>query len=228
MYPLLRTTPLAGARLTAYLRSLILEFGTYHPPFASLAGSANTAPRPTRVPPEILTDAVVEGIKTSCCFVGRPLDPTSYVEDLSDIVGIRSRMISPTSANDDRMDIDTEPSRTLRVEIPSGRRSGIQSGAQSGAQTPLSQAPTAQGTWASRYEQQSTATDFLVHVNPPPPLAGTGRGSIRIPGWVRERAAEVLFQECDVDEASVAEVILQTTLKVWFYSTSSNQILNIF
>jgi actin-related protein 10 len=222
MYPLLRTTPLAGARLTAYLRSLILEFGTYHPPFASLAGSANTAPRPTRVPPEILTDAVVDGIKTSCCFVGRPLDPTSYVEDLSDIVGIRSRMMSPTAANDDRMDIDTEPSRTLRVEIPSGRRSGIQSGAQSGAQTPLSQAPTAQGTWASRYEQQSTATDFLVQVNPPPPLTGTGKGSIRIPGWVRERAAEVLFQGGDVDEASVAEVILQTTLKVQFYPTGYN------
>lgn len=34
-----------------------------------------------------------------------------------------------------------------------------------------------------------------------------------IPGWIRERAAEVLFEGGDVDEMSVAEVILESLLK---------------
>jgi actin-related protein 10 len=50
-----------------------------------------------------------------------------------------------------------------------------------------------------------------------PPVSqqtGTGRGTLIIPGWVRERAAEVLFEGGDVDESSVAEVILDALLKV--------------
>ena len=37
-----------------------------------------------------------------------------------------------------------------------------------------------------------------------------------IPGWIRERAAEVLFEGGDVDEVSVAEVILDSLLKASF------------
>jgi hypothetical protein len=50
----------------------------------------------------------------------------------------------------------------------------------------------------------------------PPPLSptGTGRGTLIIPGWIRERAAEVLFEGGDVDECSVAELILDVILKV--------------
>ncbi|KAF7336758.1 Fungal specific actin related protein [Mycena venus] len=50
-----------------------------------------------------------------------------------------------------------------------------------------------------------------------PPVAqqtGTGRGTLIIPGWVRERTPEVLFEGGDVDESSVAEVILDALLKV--------------
>jgi actin-related protein 10 len=215
MYPLLRTTPRAGARLTIYLRSLILEFGTYHPPFASLAGSVNSAPRPTRVPPEILTDALIEDIKTSCCFVGSPLEPSLFPEP--------GKFNEPR--RDDGMDVDVEPSpshgQSLHANpIPghrsgtqSGIQSGVQSGVQSGAHTP-SRMPPVQDTWASQFERQSSATDFLIPVTPSPPVTGTGRGNIRLPGWIRERAPEYLFSGGDVDEPSVAEVILQTLLKV--------------
>jgi actin-related protein 10 len=52
-------------------------------------------------------------------------------------------------------------------------------------------------------------------VTPPPfQQTGTGRGTLIIPGWIRERAAEVLFEGGDVDESSLAEVILDTLLKV--------------
>lgn len=52
-------------------------------------------------------------------------------------------------------------------------------------------------------------------VEPPPSQqTGTGRGTLVVPGWIRERAAEVLFEGGDVDESSVAEVILDSLLKV--------------
>ncbi|KAG8834823.1 hypothetical protein FRC17_006931 [Serendipita sp. 399] len=216
MYPLIRTTPLAGARLTAHLTELILEFGSYHPPFATLAGAAGSAPRSTRVPPEILTEAVIEDIKTSCCFVGGPMDKSILSSDLPILDTV---MASPS---DDRMSVDFEastPQSRLRVETPTTPRSGMHSGTPSGTQTPLrpsqhhQQPPSVQSVWASRYQRQSTATDFLIPVNPPPPLSGTGRGSIRIPGWLRERAAEHLFEAGDVDECSIVEVILRTLLK---------------
>lgn len=51
-------------------------------------------------------------------------------------------------------------------------------------------------------------------VPPESQQTGTGRGTLIIPGWIRERAAEVLFEGGDVDESSVAEVILEALLKV--------------
>lgn len=68
---------------------------------------------------------------------------------------------------------------------------------------------------ASMYTRHSTATE--IHLRVVPPVAqqtGTGRGTLIIPGWIRERAAEVLFEGGDVDESSVAEVILDALLKV--------------
>ncbi len=207
MYPLLRTTPRAGARLTIHLRSLILEYGTYHPPFASLAGSVNSAPRPSRVPPEILTDALIEDIKTSCCFVGQPIDLTALPESASSL-----------AQREDRMDIDVEtpPShgQSLHASPPPGQRSG----SHSGAHTPSRQPQPTQDPWVAQYERTSTAADFMIPVSPPPPIFGTGRGSIRVPGWIRERAADYLFLGGDVDEPSVAEIILQTLLKVKLFS----------
>ena len=68
---------------------------------------------------------------------------------------------------------------------------------------------------ASMYTRHSTATELHMRVIPPlSQQTGTGRGTLIIPGWVRERAAEVLFEGGDVDESSVAEVILDALLKV--------------
>ena len=68
---------------------------------------------------------------------------------------------------------------------------------------------------ATMYGRHSTATDIHMRVDPPTSQqTGTGRGTLIIPGWIRERSAEVLFEGGDVDESSVAEVILDTLLKV--------------
>lgn len=64
------------------------------------------------------------------------------------------------------------------------------------------------------YTRHSTATDLHLRVTPPvAQQTGTGLGTLIIPGWIRERAAELLFAGGDMDEASIAETILDSLLK---------------
>lgn len=62
---------------------------------------------------------------------------------------------------------------------------------------------------ADPMEAFSRATDLQVAVG-----SGAGRGVVIVPGWVRERAAELLFTSGDVDERSVAETVLDSLRKV--------------
>lgn len=207
-------------RLSSHIRALLLLFGTYLPPPTSLSAAANipAATRSTRVPQEVLTDAVIEEIKTRCCFVGDVLD-------MSDI-----RMMSPSG--DDQLDTELPPSDPAMSESEFSRVSAdmdsnfsSQHAASSGfsvvshSQVPSSDHPRPseshlQGL-ATLYTRHSTATDLHMRVDPPASQqTGTGRGTLIIPGWIRERAAEVLFEGGDVDESSVAEVILDSLLKV--------------
>lgn len=63
---------------------------------------------------------------------------------------------------------------------------------------------------------QSTATtlSFRIPTFSSSIAGNVGRGWIRIPGWVRERAAEVLFEQGDADERSITEAILEALLLV--------------
>ncbi|KAG6857384.1 hypothetical protein H0H87_004746 [Tephrocybe sp. NHM501043] len=211
LYPHLRTTPLAGARLTSHLRALLLLFGTYLPPPASLSAAMNvpSANRATHVPQEVLVDSVIEEIKTRCCFVGEVLSSP-----------IDTREITP--AEDEESEIDFPPSSDTTHSgsdfSHAGRESVSEFSVVSNPRVPPSDAPRGENhlqALATMYTRHSTATDLHMRVVPPPSQqTGTGRGTLIIPGWVRERAAEVLFEGGDVDEASVAEVILDALLKV--------------
>lgn len=67
-----------------------------------------------------------------------------------------------------------------------------------------------------RYKATTTATTISIRIpslSQPPVLSGVGRGWIQIPGWVRERAAEVLFEEGDDDESGLTELVLGSILK---------------
>ncbi|KZP23805.1 fungal-specific actin related protein [Athelia psychrophila] len=213
LFPHLRTTPLAGSRLASHLRSLLLLFGTYLPPPTSLSAAANipASNRSTRVPEEVLTDAVIEEIKTRCCFVS----------DALDLLSSEMRAASPS----DSMDMEVPPSDSATSESEFSRASvgadsavssdfsvisypNTPSGAQPQSENPLQ-------ALASMYTRHSTATELRIGVMPPASQqAGTGRGTLVIPGWIRERAAEVLFEGGDVDESSVAEIVLDALIKI--------------
>ncbi|KAJ7170808.1 fungal-specific actin related protein [Mycena crocata] len=216
LFPHLRTTPLAGARLTSHLRALLLLFGTYLPPPTSLSAAANipAANRSTRVPQEVLTDAVVEEIKARCCFVGDGLGLSNETRD--------------TTPGDESSEMDLPPSDSTQSESDfsfAGRESNFSSHRASSEfsiisnpRVPAADNPRGEGhlqALATLYKRHSTATELQMRVVPPvSQQTGTGRGTLIIPGWVRERTAEVLFEGGDVDESSAAEVILDSLLKV--------------
>lgn len=205
LYPHLRTTPMAGAKLTSHLRALLLTFGTYLPPSATLSSAANipAASRATRVPQEVLTDLLVEEIKTRCCFVGHAMD----VSDAD------FRDMTPLVESSSEAPSDSLPSESGTSEAESEFSEMTGPG--------LSPSPGIEPgddylqAMSSIYKRHSTATDFQMRVVPPPSeQTGTGLGTLIIPGWIRERTAEVLFEGGDIDESSVAEVLLEALLRV--------------
>ncbi|ODN78533.1 hypothetical protein, variant [Cryptococcus amylolentus CBS 6039] len=67
----------------------------------------------------------------------------------------------------------------------------------------------------SRYQPSSSAKDMTFSVRPPTGVTTMGYGTIMVPGWVRERAAEVLFEDDESDEAeALPHAILSSILKV--------------
>jgi actin-related protein 10 len=208
---------LAGARLTSHLRALLLLFGTYLPPPTSLSASVNmpTSSRSTRVPLEVLSDTVLEEIKARCSFVGEAMDMTSD-----------SGVISPIG--EDPMDLDLPPSDSAPSESDLSRISADQESNAGAASSDFSVVSRSQilperssrsehklQALANLYMRHSTATDLHLKVMPPvSQQAGTGLGTLVVPGWIRERGSEVLFEGGDVDESSVAETILDCLLKV--------------
>jgi actin-related protein 10 len=210
----LRTTPLAGARLTSHLRALLLLFGTYVPPPTSLSAAVNmpVSSSSTRVPLEVLSDTVLEEIKTRCSFVGESLDTAS---DLG--------IVSPL--DEDPMDVDLPPSESAPSESEFSRVSADRdsnAGPTSSEFSVVSQVLLERSSrddhqlqvLANLYMRHSTATDLRMKVTPPASQqTGTGQGTLIIPGWIRERGSELLFEGGDVDESSIAEVILDCLLK---------------
>ena len=187
-------------------------FATYLPPPTSLSAaiSVPAANRSTRVPQEILTDAVIEEIKTRCCFVG----------DFLDFSKEASRK-TPSAEEEEEEDMDFPPSD---ISLPESDLSHVASSEQDSEHSVVSdqrrhqEDPQGEGhlqALSTMYKRYSTATDIQMRVLPPSTQqTGTGRGTLLIPGWIRERAAEILFEGGDVDESSLAETILDGLLKV--------------
>lgn len=190
-------------------------FGTYLPPPTSLSAAVNipAANRSTRVPQEVLPDSVIEEIKTRCCFVSNVLEAPTDVRETTP-GGDDGSEVPPSDSTQSESDFShTGGESTISQPETSSEFSVI-----SNPRVSLADAPRGENhlqALATMYTRHSTATELRMSVVPPPSQQTvTGRGTLIIPGWIRERAAEVLFEGGDVDESSVAEVILDSLLKV--------------
>lgn len=140
--------------------------------------AVTSAPGSTRIPKEVLTEELLEEIKTRCCFVGDPAPEAEadlFAADEADAMDVED------AAYDEASDL----ALLRRME--------------------------------RRYAHFATAKTISLRI---PSLSGqvaasgVGKGWLQIPGWVRERAAEVLFEQGTEDERSVTEVILEALLRV--------------
>ena len=163
---------MAGAGLTSHLRALLLTFGTYLPPPATLSSAANipAASRATRVPQEILTDALLEEIKTRCCFVGHALDVSDAdFRDMTPLVESSSE--APSDGVPSESGLESTTSSQTEAESEFSEASGPD----------LSPSPSVEPgenylqAMSYIYRRHSTATDLQMRVVPPPSeQTGTG------------------------------------------------------
>lgn len=178
LFPLSRSTPLAGRRLHTRLRSLLSRHAIYIAPPKSLGDLSREKLR--GIPLDLLTDTLVERVVTEGLLVG----------------GV---FIEPERDAD--MEIDVEFNDYTQAGVPGGKRK--------------LENPRLIDSLESRFASSSSSKDMIFPVSDVGGSFQMGYGTIIVPGWIRERAAEVLFEDDDEDEGeSIVNALLNTILKV--------------
>lgn len=189
LFPSLTTSPIAGRCLNRRLRALLLAFASYIAPPSNL--TSTTPARVSSLPRELLTDELVEEIKTRLCFVGGEASPADEAQaDSGDLEVPQVRGDMDERDEDEAIvtHLFERYSRTAPATKPVSFR-----------------VPTLRGGSALSSTNGHSA----------------GRGWIQVPGWIRERAAEVLWEdEGEHDARGLADVVLECLLRVSIRSTA--------
>ncbi|KNF05563.1 hypothetical protein PSTG_01373 [Puccinia striiformis f. sp. tritici PST-78] len=198
LFPLIKSTTRAGSRLSERLSVLLSRFAQYLiiPKFgqSSLSLNAPRITKPSLIPPGVLTSAVVEDIKTRLLFVGQ-----------------------------ERPVLDTESSSSSEEDR------GNTSGDLEEVYSELNNHELLDKLERIYKRSTSASTEDMIYKLPILPTTQTNSrspciGVIRIPGWIRERASEILFtptlsnhgqiKEEEEESLSVPETILECLLKL--------------
>lgn len=175
------------------------------------------------VPPELLTPDFLDEIKARALFVSEPISLRD--SELDEGGGLADLLGTPAAVPPTPGQTSDSPSRAVAAPVSESedvRMSDIGEGASISDEAADGELMR---QLKRRYAASSTATDLAIRVPPakeatsasgngPGNAPSTGRGAIAIPGWVRERAAEVLFEEGDIDEASIVELVLDALKSV--------------
>ncbi|MCO5549516.1 hypothetical protein L7F22_002988 [Adiantum nelumboides] len=202
-------SPKAARRVSQRLRALLLHFATYTPPPPSShttgstfsatmqSGSSTSRSGQSKIPADLLDDDFLDEIKAKVLTVGHVLrhenvEKTQTVRDNQ----WKTRQPFSTIPEED----DLEWIEVLRKQY-SGEKCAT---ADISIEVPPEPSPPLTAA------TQPATLFYSAHTHP----IRQGRGRIRIPGWVRERAIEVLFEQGDDDELSLTEMILDALLKL--------------
>lgn len=172
---------------------MLLAFATYVPPPTSLATTMIS--HPASLPRELVSEGLVEEVKTRLCFVGEEVLPAAEVGRESGSVPLRDDLDGTDEDEAIVAHLFERYSRTAPNTKPVSFR----------VPTLLTGAPPATASTAAGHH-------------------GAGRGWIQVPGWVRERAAEVLWEdEGDADARGLADCVLECLLRVSFRTLLSRE-----
>lgn len=186
--PCLTTTPLAGRAFLARLRTLLLAFGRYRPPHsARIAGMTSTASeRAGMIDPADERWGAGQGWER-----------------------VPKRVLGRDTLED------------VRIRCCSVARRGQMRGLKGQAGRPLADEPELGDEDVALAEQLQGVyggSDGLpvatLHASDPDSGTTGEQGTLEVPGWVRQAAAEVFFERGDEDQASVVEAVLGCLRKV--------------
>ncbi|GJN93573.1 hypothetical protein Rhopal_006630-T1 [Rhodotorula paludigena] len=149
-----------------------------------------TPPAVGRIPRRALTDELVEQVKDRMCFVGKAVPPAPVGAREASLASGAGMSVEPSDAEG-----DADPDALLVKHL------------------------------YERYAASAPSTTSVSFAVPTPsggaaPASGVGHGWVQVPGWVRERAAEVLFEEggledgSEGEESGLAGVVLDCLLKL--------------
>lgn len=213
LFPLIRSTTRASARLSARLRALLLRFASFIPiPKFGQSSTSSTAAagrglRVSRVPRELLTKEVIEDIKTRLLLVAKDrLQPHDSAYEDTTSTELSPAITSPQTS-------PTIPSVSTSIPGYSEESDTVLLDALARSYKRSSSAQTKDVIYKLPSIQPSQS-------NPRAPCVGV----LRIPGWLRERAADVLFHSTSPDmnqipeeedeSLSVVEVVLECLWKL--------------
>lgn len=198
------STSRAGRRLNARLRHLLLRHGKFVAAQVSLQDSSKSLRERTHaIDPSLLTDDRLDQIKAKALFV------SSYDPNLSGLEDLFSELELESSEATSRLTDQTAKlaASTIRQKYLSASTA-----------TPFTFAIAPDSV-----DPNGTAS-LLQSISAPPSssssaLSGASRkaqvsGVIAIPGWVRERAAELLFEQGTQDDPSLIDMTVSAMSKL--------------
>ena len=194
------STTRAGKRLNARLKRLLLRYGKFVASQTSLQDSSKTLRERTHaIGPSLLTHDRLEQIKAKALFV------SSYDSNLGDLDELFDELELESTAGS--IDKHAEAAAVIRQKYSS-----------SSCASPLTFAVIPESV-----DPHGTAS-LIQSVSAPPTSSWSnfattsGKvqscGVIAIPGWVRERAAELLFDKGDEDDAGLVDMTVSAIAKL--------------
>lgn len=198
----------------------MLRFGKYIPPAASFQGSGVPAKqRAGKIPEAILTDDFVELVKTKALLVG-PYDsalsehlvvpthaPTKHRDEVATDKASQ-RSVDPTDVVKllEQIDLYDEAEDDSKMQSLKERYSGT---SRASALSVVVPSRINEAGRAAVGQSSFLSSSSSLHLN-----FNLGAGAVVLPGWVRERAAEILFESEDDEDSGLVDMAVDVIMNV--------------